>query len=259
MPRIVTFLSVIAAVLGALLGYADMLPLFWAAVIVVGSAFTGALSKSLADATDHFAWTLLGIFGGALSIGAAALNQFNPKYALIAGAVSAALIAAGKSLTPKEMATPLVICFMLLSQACGKEQIENSFAKTVVALRSARQVTTVQHKYQHIDDAAYKSRLLLFDSAFDAVNQTGDTIAGFGEITPGNKQQVLDELGKLATTVDKLVADGDIGIKNPASQNDYRRWLLLTKGIISSAKIAIAAIDKPVAVKDLKIPKANLN
>ncbi len=147
----------------------------------------------------------------------------------------------------------------LTSIACGKEQIENSFAKTVVALRSARKVTTVQHKYGHIDDAAYKSRLLLFDSANDAVNQTGDTIAGFGEITPGNKQQVLDEIKKLADTVDKLVADGDVGVKNPESQNDYRRWLMVAKGVINSAKVAIAAIDKPVAVKDLKIPKANLN
>ncbi len=258
MPRIVTALSVLAAVLSALLGYADMLPLKYAAVIVVGSAFTGALSKSLAEATNHFAWTLLGIFGGALSIGAAALNQFNPKYALIAGAISAALIAAGKALTPKEMSTLAILCFMFVAQACGKEQIENSFAKTVVALRSARKVTTVQHKYGHIDDAAYKSRLLLFDSAFDAVNSTGDTVAGFGEITPGNKQQVLDELNKLATTADKLIADGDVGVKNPESQNDYRRWLLLAKGLINSLKIGVAAIDKPVSVKDLKIPKAKI-
>lgn len=257
MPKFVTILSVIAAVLGALLGYADMLPIFWAAVIVVGGAFFGALSKSLTEATDHFLWTLLGILGGALSIAAGALDKFNPKYALVTGAISAALIAAGKALTPKVSITPLVILLMVCSQACGKEQIENTFAKTVVALRSARQVSTVQHKYEHIDDAAYRSRLLLFDSANEAVNSVGDTIAGFGEITPGNKQQVLDELNNLATTVDKLIADGNVGVKNPDSQNDYRRWLLLVKGLINSAKVGIAAIDRPVQVKDLKLAKVN--
>lgn len=255
MPKFVTILSVIAAVLGALLGYAEMLPTFWAAVIIVGGAFTAALSKSLSEATDHYIWTILGILGGALSIGAAQLDQFNPKYALITGAISAALIAAGRELTPKQVATPLILCVMFVSQACGKEQIENTFAKTVVALRSARQVSTVQHKYGHIDDAAYRSRLLLFDSANEAVNSVGDTIAGFGEITPGNKQQVLDELNNLATTVDKLIADGNVGVKNPDSQNDYRRWLLLVKGLINSAKVGIAAIDRPVQVKELKLAK----
>lgn len=259
MPRIVTILSVIAAVLGALLSYADMLPVKYGALIVVGSAFFGALSKSLAEATDHFAWTLLGIFGGAISIGAAALNQFSPKHALIAGAVSAALIAAGKALTPKEMSTLAILCFMFIAQACGKEQIENSFAKTVVALRAARKVTTTQHDFNHIDDKAYKARLELFKHAYESVNEVGDTIAGFGEITPGNKQEVLDQLSKLATTVDKLIADGDVGVKNPQSQNDYRRWLLVSKAIISSAKVVIAAVDKPVPVKDLKLPKASVD
>lgn len=153
-----------------------------------------------------------------------------------------------------------VLSFGAMTQmACGKEQIENSFAKTVVALRAARKVTTTQHTYGHIDDAAYKSRLQLFSHAYDSINEVGDTIAGFGEITPGNKQEVLDQIGKLATTVDKLIADGDVGVKNPQSQNDYRRWLLVTRGIISSAKVVIAAVDKPVSIKDLKLPKASVD
>lgn len=255
MPRFMTVISVFAAVLGALLGYTDQLPTFWAAVIIVSSGFTAALSKGLTEATDNYVWTILGIVGVAFAAGGTALQAFNTKYGLVALAISSALIAAGKALTPKATTLPMLLVAMLLS-ACGKEQIENTFAKTVVALRSARQVATVQHKYGHIDDAAYKSRLLGFDSAFDAVNATGDTIAGFGEITPGNKQQVLDQVNSLATTIDKLIADGDVGVKNPDSQRDYRRWLLLSKGIVNSIKIGVAAIDKPVLVKDLKIPKA---
>ncbi|MGE0133055.1 MAG: hypothetical protein AB7U82_33680, partial [Blastocatellales bacterium] len=143
----------------------------------------------------------------------------------------------------------------LATQACGKEQIENTLAKTVTAMRAARRVTTVQHKYSHLDDAAYKARLDAFDRAYTVVDEIGDDLAAFGEITPGNKQRVLDKIGDLTATFDQLLASGDLGVKNPASQNDYRRWLMAARGGLASIKVVVAAVSKPTPVRDVRVPK----
>lgn len=149
----------------------------------------------------------------------------------------------------------LILALGISSVACGKEQVENTVTKTVVALRAARKVTTVQHKYGHIEDDAYRSRLEFFRRTYNSVDALGDVLAEFGEINAGNKQAVLDKLQELAGTVDQLIASGDVGVVNAQSQNDYRRWLLVAKSGISAIKIAVAAIDKPLPVGNLKVTK----
>lgn len=155
----------------------------------------------------------------------------------------------------------LILVFVLLggglSMACGKEQIENTVTKTVVALRAARKVTTVQHKYGHIDDKGYGERLTFFGRAYTSVDALGDTLADFGEINTANKQDILDKVNELAGTIDQLIAKGDVGVLNPQTQADYRRWLTVARAGINAIKIGVAAVEKPIPVKDLKIPKAS--
>lgn len=150
-----------------------------------------------------------------------------------------------------------VVSGAAMTTACGKEQIESAVTKTVVAVRTARKVTTTQHKYGHIDDSAYRARLNLFEKTYNDIDTLGDSLANFGEITPGNKQAVLDQLNALAGTIDQLVASGDLGVVNPKSQTEYRRWILLARGTLNAIKIAVAAVEKPVPVGNLKIPKAS--
>lgn len=75
--------------------------------------------------------------------------------------------------------------------ACGKDSVEKSIAITVRAIKSARQVTSLQHSGGYITDEEYRARLVFFRNLYTSVDALGDTITAFGEINVTNKVEIL--------------------------------------------------------------------
>lgn len=153
--------------------------------------------------------------------------------------------------------TVLLMALSLNAVGCSKEKIEKSLGNLTTAVKSAREVTTVQHKYGHITDEQYVERLEKFKAAYKAIDTLGDNIVQFGTIDEASRPTFLQNVRDLNKTLVALIQTGEYGVKNPVSKAEYTRWILLASGTASAIEVAIAASKTPVDVKGVKVEKMN--
>lgn len=162
----------------------------------------------------------------------------------------------------KRMRTMFVIPMMLIlaitMNACflsSKEGIQKADLKLVTAVQTARKVTTTQHDFGKLTDEGYVRRLQAFKNVYTANNVIEQKFEAFTQITPENKEEFATAFQSLITALDELVKAGAVGVKSDASQEDFSRWLGVASLVAGSAKVAIAAIQKPVNISNVKIAK----
>lgn len=147
----------------------------------------------------------------------------------------------------------LILTMTGLFSACGETKMEGAFAKGVVALRTARRVSTIQYNSGQITADQYRSRLLLFRDLNVAVDETADQIIALGTITSTNKDQVLVKLNDLFAKIDKLIAEGHVGIRNVQSINDYRNNLLIARTVLTGLFATIETLKNSTPVAELEV------
>lgn len=148
-----------------------------------------------------------------------------------------------------------VIALALLVSACGKESLEKANLKVVTSVRAARQITTLQHDFGQITDEAYVKRLQGFKKVYNASDKFADLFVEYDEINGTNKQKFIEGAQYFIETIEQLLADGTLGVKNDASQAKFKAYLNVAYATLSSAKVVIAAVDKPVPISDVKVTK----
>lgn len=161
------------------------------------------------------------------------------------------------NLRTKLLVILLTLSVALGNVACDKSSVEKSIATTVRAIKSARQVTTLQHSSGYITDEQYRARLVFFRSLYVSVDALGDKITAFGEINATNKVEILAAIRGVNAQVIDLINTSNLGIKNPQSKADFSKWVLLASGTLSSVEVAIAASKKTINTKNVTVEKLN--
>jgi hypothetical protein len=148
----------------------------------------------------------------------------------------------------------LVILFGALGQtACGPEQIEKKIGQFTRSIKTAREITTVQHTFDSITDEQYVSRLKLFKSLYKSIDVLGDKLVEFGEINSTNKVKALEYLRDVNTGLLQLLNTGDLGIKDEATKAKFSAALLTATAGLSSIELIIAAAKDPIPTKEVVI------
>jgi len=137
--------------------------------------------------------------------------------------------------------------------ACGPENIQKKIGQFTRSVKSAREITTVQHTFGHLSDEEYVSRLKLFKSLYVSIDTLGDKIVEFGEINSTNKAEVLIYLQNVNAGLLRLLASGDLGIKDEATKAKFSNALLVASATLSSIELIVAAAKQPVPTKELVI------
>lgn len=143
---------------------------------------------------------------------------------------------------------------LALSQiACGKDTINETIGTFVDAVKSAREVTTVQNRYGGLSNEDYAKRLVLFDKVYETTDRLSDELIKLKEINDTNKADVLQFIKDVNVAVAALVASGTLNVKNDKSKAEFARWSLVASAAISSIQVAVAAAKKPINTTELKI------
>jgi hypothetical protein len=147
-----------------------------------------------------------------------------------------------------------LVIFSTFSQtACGPEQIEKKLGQFTRSVKTAREITTVQHTFEHITDAEYVSRLKLFKSLYKSIDTLGDKLVEFGEINSTNKAKALEYLSDVNSGLLRLLNTGDLGVKDEATKAKFSAALLVAQAGLSSIQLVIAASKDPIPTKELVI------
>lgn len=143
--------------------------------------------------------------------------------------------------------------------SCNKESLQKANLKFVTSVQAARKVTTVQHDFGHISDEGYVARL----RAFKNVNATSDKLAETFElykvITPENKQVFIDNVQISLNALNDLLIEGKLGIKNHEKQAEFTAWIGTAYGTLSSFKVFLEALKKPVDTEGVRIQKVKVD
>jgi hypothetical protein len=257
MSKTISIISLVAAVLASLGAFADRVPVWAAAVIVIGSALFGALSEGFAKSLDSEAWTLLGIVGTALGTTATAIAAEFPQYpfavkiALGLTMASTALVAASKKLgsKPGDAARGIAILLVpvILFSACDKEMTLAQVGLGVnTGIGEAYFEVKTRHEAGKITDqeaADLYFTLKQSQNASDSLNAALDKI---GEIEnfAGNKAQALGKIREATFQLDGVVtaaaklSDGEFAEKLKFALRSGKLGLTAAEG-------AVLALSKP--------------
>ena len=140
--------------------------------------------------------------------------------------------------------------------ACDKDKkviIEENIGKFTRGVKSAREVTTVQHTFGHLTNEEYVKRLKLFKSLYKSIDVLGDRIVEFGEINSTNKAKVLEYIRDVNTGLIDLLNTGDLGVTDEAKRQAFTNTLLTASIALSSLEVIIAAAKDPLPTKEITV------
>lgn len=151
------------------------------------------------------------------------------------------------------VAIAIILVGIIPLTGCGERPIEQILGNGLIALRSARQVSTTQHRYGRLETPAYRARLRFFEGVNKDVDTIADEIATLGSITPENKGEVFAKLDALAAKLGNGIATGNFGVKNPLKQQEYINHLAVMRASVLAVQAAINIVKKPTPVEELTV------
>jgi hypothetical protein len=107
-------------------------------------------------------------------------------------------------------------------------------------------------------DEKYKTVITKLSGLTEAAQRFNLRLDQIPQITPGNKQEVIDLIDGFLADVDSVVADELIVDADKDTQSQVRRWIFVARAVGQGIKVAVAAVQQPTEPAKVLIDPASI-
>ena len=109
-----------------------------------------------------------------------------------------------------------------------------------------------------LSDAKYKTVISKMSGLTEAAQRFNLRLDTIPQITPENKQEVIQLIDGFLADVDGVIADNLIVEADADTQSQVRRWLFVARSVGQGIKVAVAAVNKPTPTEKVLIGKESI-
>lgn len=107
-------------------------------------------------------------------------------------------------------------------------------------------------------DEKYKTVITKLSGLTEAAQRFNLRLDQIPQITPGNKQEVIDLIDGFLADVDSVVADELIIDADKDTQSQVRRWIFVARAVGQGIRVAVAAVQQPTELTKVLIAKDSI-
>jgi len=109
-----------------------------------------------------------------------------------------------------------------------------------------------------LGDEKYKAVVSKMSGLTEAAQRFNLRLDEIPQITPENKQQVIDLIDGFLADIDGVIADNLIVDADKDTQSQVRRWLFVARSVGQGIKVAVAAVSKPTPTEKVLIDQGSI-